>query len=372
VNTLLEPALAIPPSRPPSPLTVAKLLRKPGYHSTRPPKGALDNIDGHFTYSNIGELVSTEHPILASRSSKIQMINEVADTINRLPDNKPITIISLGSGYLAPEQLLHEQLTTAKHQVVRWRLIDPVYAPSGNKLRSEKSLKVRQQFGTGKKDARAFTSTQVYLTKIEKGRLLSDADKKGSVIVLTIDPPTALPSHEAELQKMFPNDIGNLIKTCGRAVREDEINKANVILLNFCDKKDKVILTQLDNLAENLEHGSSSLSSTAMKCFPRKDGAYGFIVGPNLPAPVAGYVKQSIQLGSVNLPQGTAMEKLNALIAPCLNEINAETHFSVRKHFLNDFDRSLETLLEHFAQAEGSLAYAKLEKSVPDIVTLKP
>jgi len=72
----------------------------PGYSRRQAPLGSIDNKDGQFTYSNLEDLETTEHSTLASRSSKVQMVNMAADTINAFSPGRPVTFISVGSGHL--------------------------------------------------------------------------------------------------------------------------------------------------------------------------------------------------------------------------------------------------------------------------------
>ena len=236
------------------------------------------NEDGGFTYSILGKMSSTEHPVIASRSSKIKLINAAAEAINNAPSDKPVTIVSVGSSNLLPEQLIHNQLADDKKSNIRWRCIDPGYARSLTTAEGFNIAKeARLEFGRGKGDARAFSTSSAYLSKTENGIRLIDADKKGSIVVLSIDPPTILPG---QLERIPPSLREKGFALQGKVLPEEDLKKANMILITLANNDATgVEMLNASYSSDTSDTSDTSYTTTTIKCHPDKDGKYEFVFG---------------------------------------------------------------------------------------------
>jgi len=356
-------------ARPPSPLTEGKLERMPGYSRRQAPLGSIDNKDGQFTYSNLEDLETTEHSTLASRSSKVQMVNMAADTINAFSPGRPVTFISVGSGHLLSEELIHRQLSEEKKKDIRWRCIDPIYLPHGiSHGIFTKGKNARIQFGKNK-DAKAFSSSQAYLSKQEHGESIADGDKKSDVVVFVNDPPSILPKDYERMSALLREE-GFLIR--GKTIEENEIKKANAILLTVAPNEQKYT-QQLKGLSEDLSRGGITFSANMIKCLPQSDGTYEYIAGGNVSKTLQEKVKQQVSYTSERLPKDKApIEKLNTGIEICIEGIGkANKDIIAVKTIFSDFDRSVEQVVQHFSNANGSVVLAKLENNETSITKIK-
>lgn len=108
--------------------------------------------------------------------------------------DKPITLISLGSGGLLTESFINEKIKNSGYKDISWRIIEPDYQNNGYKLcREEVKKRVNDNIV-------AFTTEQKYLNKSLGHSVLAENDKnRGTVVVLAIDPPAILSAESAKV-----------------------------------------------------------------------------------------------------------------------------------------------------------------------------
>ncbi len=142
------------------------------------------------------------HPQIASDESRVHTINNVLNWVHQSfdPDQAiPLTLISIGSGNLLMEQMIHLNLVKmgVPEQYIRWYCIDTSYRKDLDKNTGmfESFRKSRESFSENKdKDyARYYSTVNAYLSKsIGSGKLCVQARANTHILLLTFDPPTPL------------------------------------------------------------------------------------------------------------------------------------------------------------------------------------
>ena len=354
-----NPAFADLQSRPPSPLTETKLTSMPSYQRISPPAGSPDNVDGQFSYNRLGSLQLVEHPFIASRSTRIDFVNKVADAINSLPQDLPVTVLSVGAGHLMTEQLINNQLPSGKKQNIKWRCIDPMYSATTNNARES-----RREFGTDKPEVNAFSTSTAYLSKEKNGVNLANDDQAGHIVILLADPPSILPSQRSKLP---PNILrqGKLIK--GQAL--PDVEKCNTVLLSFHDKG-QAGNAQGQSIKNSISNGKIAFTTTAIKCHVTPAGDYIFDACPVVQDKTE-VLKTIVQQHARKNPDKTPMANLASAMDGIVNTINSSGQQTAIKVVYSDYDRSVQELVEHSAWSKGSVVLAKFEDSQTSLTMIK-
>ncbi len=361
---------AEPSKRPPSPLTEKKLEQLPGYRLHRFAAGSPGNSDGNFTHSEIRSMQSIEHPHIASRSSKIKIINEAANIIESMPADKPVTVVSMGSGALLTEHLIHDQLTEERKENVKWRCIDTNYAKStANAEQFKIAAAARSEFGQDKKDARAFSTADTYLSKTENGQKLVDIDKKGSVLILSIDPPTPLPDSLSGVSEETKEAGFFLV---GKIVPKEEIKKANMVLLTLANNtpEEAAALKKYDAVFSD----RCNFSNAAVKCYLDKNGELKLDFAGGIPEEIKPFLSKNLSfLMSKSASNKMPIENIYDAVNACAKQINEQPNypFIALSTLFNEYQRGVDSLIEKVADATGDVSVATLINSQPEVKTIK-
>lgn len=170
-----------------------------------------------------GELSWIEHAELSALGARVEFINRLCDHVidAGVARDQPLTLVSLGSGGLLTEALIHDQLQAAGYTDIRWRTIDLSYRDDGGRA----ARRAFMERVNGK--VAAFTTEQAYLNKVVEGERLALADRAaGTTIVLCINPP-AWPDMLGALE---PDATGEgAIGVRGGIV--DDVTKANAVAM---------------------------------------------------------------------------------------------------------------------------------------------
>ncbi|TKI05821.1 hypothetical protein [Martelella alba] len=164
-----------------------------------PRQDVLSNLERHIRlettpfsqsgahYRRWGGLCWLENNWQSSLETRLRFIGELAEHLisMRLGHDKPITLISLGSGGMLFECYIHRFLSDLGFKNVRWRLIDLCYLnKSPNGMLEEFRLKAATE------NVQAFTSEQEYLRSLADGKALAYDDRQiSATVVLCVNSP---------------------------------------------------------------------------------------------------------------------------------------------------------------------------------------
>jgi hypothetical protein len=358
-----------PSGQAPRPLNSRKLAQMPGLKTVQ----AGDEL----RVTSLRGMKFIENPRLPGEFKTIDFINQVAERVNAMLVDRPITLISLGAGLLLLEHLIHAQLSEEHQKATRWRVIDPDYSPSiaafANRKGVFKELETaRIEFGR-QKSARPFSTSSAYLAKVENGQKMSELDKtQGPVMIMSANPPTIKMSPEE--RRNIENDT-LLIR--GFAIPSAELQKANVVLLSYQQRK-KSGAASAENVGESLKGGKALIIDAVMKCFVDTSGEFRFEPSPHEPSKKLFEAAEITIQRSKGLPGNQGATPFENLLKSAHGFVNyyhrKQQHSEMSISVISDYDRSMSELQEHFSSSKRDVVFASLKDNqveLKDIVKQK-
>lgn len=308
-----------------------------------------------MNFRHMGMLSWFENQDIASLKERVNFINNLTfEVVKNYPfKDKPITLISLGSGGLLMESFIHKSLNDNGYMDINWRVIDIGYLNNGFEL-CRKEFKENTD---GK--VKAFTTEQTYLKKQIDGKSLAEHDKSnGFTVMLSIDPPTALSSekkHEVDCMMVR-----------GRPV--DDIQKANAIYLLVTDKQYKDVLYEIPNA---LSGGDSVIATdSVLKCWININDSYEVCYSPSVSgrsinSSVCDYLKLENESAALS---NKKMDLLNIdkVFERYLIDLtrNSEGKSGIR-FYVSDYDTSIKRLNDYFMENNhsGSVMFSSFSEN---------
>jgi hypothetical protein len=336
------------PNRPPSPLTGRKLLAMPGFSFTE--NRHAGKADSQLRQVKINDL-NFIHCTAATQKNKVELINVVAARINALPTDRPITIISLGSGGLLVEDLIFKQLSLAHQKQVRFRVIDPDYL-KGRPQYQEYNAAIKS-FKADKEAVKYVTSTTYLAAQLNGKRLAGSDQQEGPVIILAVNPPTQWGGDTTDTEER--------LALRGIPYSSESIDKANAILVELVTKSE-----HLNAAAQNIERLKKGYildcHNSAMICSADQKGDFHFEVSPNFIAQfLFDYVRGDIrrQIDASGDTQDPPLQRLHKAVMSVVNNFKTPLGalgFSI----MSGYDQSESELKEHFSLSKHPAIFASL------------
>ncbi|NRO99593.1 hypothetical protein GWC77_27435 [Paraburkholderia sp. NMBU_R16] len=328
-------------------MSTDRLARTSGFELITTPAQA--GRPAQISQARINALSFEVHPTIASYEGRIAFINRVAAEINSLSADLPITVLSLGSGRLLTEHLIHERLLKDKQRAVRWRCIDPMYAS-----RRDNALEARRQFSAQKTNHFTFPSSTAYLGK----ESVFKQDRTGYVVILIADPPALRPEEESLLTPALRSS-GMLIR--GRSV--PDIEECNTILVSMLNpgRQSEEHAQRTD---ASMRNGNLVFTNSSVKCQISISGRYIFQACRSEEA-VAEALSKFAALEARQNSNRSSMTELNKIVDSFVREFNKDPTSKqvATKVVYSDYDRSVQELRQKSCLFDGLTVVAKFEKN---------
>jgi hypothetical protein len=344
--------------RPPSPLTSRKLAAMPGF-SISEDEYPNDSV-AMCRDIRVGPL-SFIHCNKAKKSEKIDFINQVADRINAMPSDRPVTVVSLGSSALLVEELIFKQLSNEHQKQIQFRLIDTVYTQGEPGFAAMQDA--RNTFKQGKK-SKPFTTSSAYLSKEVNGKRLADSDQEdGPVFVLSVNPPTIL-----DERKIDPELLSEGLVVQGFIIPIEFSHKANAVVLDFNIRNGE------NKLSDCVSAASRELvfcSKSVALCHIDKKQRLVFKtplcnMKNFLVAEAQRVIASSMRAHTAS--DQNPMSTLYEAAMNCVDHFHHPDHWTQQKFELNaslisEYGRSVDELKDYFSYSQNHAVFASLYKN---------
>jgi len=299
------------------------------------------------------EMIWEEIPFQASTDARIGFIKELAYQISQVsPDkNKPIILISLGSGGLLTEYYIDRYLVREGYQDLRWRLIDPCY-------KEQEFLPCLGSFQleTGTDKVKAFFNEQDYLNVLTDGYEMAKEDRRlGMAVLLSIHGPKAEDSLMPE--QLPPGQMQFRFKYVG----VEKMEEANSVFIFISDKAYKQLMDEnIDKLAEA---GESVNCDNCLRFSINYFGEIDITLCPSMLGEKLRHYFVTLlnDVSSNSLLQGLTrhpdkLRHLHYWIKEKIAQLKKEDEgVYLTTCFASDYDVSLTNLLNHCCDGQASL-----------------